>query len=102
MNINIHLTPSLNEYTGGYHSEELETDYKITLNNNKLNIYHIRLEDVGLDDDLAIKDQFCSPVGSIAFVRNSEGKITGVKLSGEGLRISGLSVNRSLVTSVTP
>ncbi|HTD39142.1 MAG TPA: serine hydrolase domain-containing protein, partial [Mucilaginibacter sp.] len=81
--IPITVTPDqLNDYIGGYHSEELETDYKITLNNNKLNIYHIRLGDVALDADLAIKDQFSSRIGSIAFVRNGEGKITGFKLSG--------------------
>jgi len=79
----ITVTPDqLKDYTGGYHSEELETDYKITLNNNKLNIYHIRLGDVALDTDLAIKDQFSSGIGSIVFVRNTEGKITGFKLSG--------------------
>lgn len=79
----INVAPDqLNEYTGRYHSEELETDYKITLNNNKLTIYHIRLGDIALDADMAIKDQFSSRVGSIAFARNGQGKITGFKLSG--------------------
>lgn len=72
----------LKDYAADYHSEELQTDYKITVKDNKLSIYHIRLGDVTLDTDLAIKDQFSSSVGSVLFVHNTEGKITGFKLSG--------------------
>src|SRR5205085_150186 len=50
-------TNQLSEYAGRYHSEELETDYRVVLNNGKLSIYQIRLGDVPLDPDLAINDQ---------------------------------------------
>ncbi|MBV8390938.1 MAG: serine hydrolase [Mucilaginibacter sp.] len=75
-------TDQLNDYAGRYHSEELETDYKITLNNGKLTIYQIRLGDIPLDPDLAISDQFSTRIGSISFTRDTQGKVNGLNVSG--------------------
>ena len=75
-------TNQLSEYAGRYHSEELETDYRVVLNNGKLSIYQIRLGDVPLDPDLAIKDQFSTRIGSISFTRDAQGKVNGLNVSG--------------------
>jgi len=72
----------LNDYVGRYRSEELETDYRITLDNGKLSIYQIRLGDVPLDPDLAISDQFSTRIGSISFTRDTNGKVNGLNISG--------------------
>jgi len=75
-------TNQLSEYAGRYHSEELETDYRVVLNNGKLSIYQIRLGDVPLDPDLAINDQFSTRIGSISFTRDAQGKVNGLNVSG--------------------
>lgn len=75
-------TNQLNDFVGRYHSEELETDYKVTLDNGKLSIYQIRLGDVPLDPDLAINDQFSTRIGSINFTRDAQGKVNGLNVSG--------------------
>lgn len=75
-------TDQLSEYAGRYHSDELETDYKIALNNGKLSIYQIRLGDIQMDPDLAIKDQFSTSIGTISFTRNTQGKVSGLTASG--------------------
>ena len=72
----------LNAYVGKYHSEELEIDYKVTLDNGRLSIYQIRLGDVPLDPDLGINDQFSTRIGSISFTRDAQGKVNGLNVSG--------------------
>jgi len=75
-------TNQLSDYTGRYRSEELETDYRVTLVGDKLSIYQIRLGDVPLDPDLATSDQFSTRIGSISFTRDAQGKVNGLNVSG--------------------
>jgi hypothetical protein len=76
----------LDLYAGTYYSRELETTYKLSIENGKLVGHHMRLGDFNLDPDIAIADKFSSHVGALIFYKNNQNKIAGFRLSGGRVR----------------
>lgn len=71
-----------NDYTGSYYSIELETAYRIVIENGKLVTKHQRLEDHELTP--IMKDKFSGNNFSfdhLSFERNAQGHITGFRVS---------------------
>jgi len=81
--IDFTLAPNeMDEYTGRFYSEEIETIYTIVLKDEELFMQHYQLED-DLKLDPTHKDQFGSvmPIQTVEFVRSEEGEITGFNAS---------------------
>lgn len=77
----------LEELTGEYHSEELNTSYTLVLLNGKLVAQHQRHNDIKLEPtkkDLFLGEQWF--FRQVRFTRNNEDQITGFKLSGGRVR----------------
>lgn len=70
----------LNEYAGSYYSPELETIYRLTVENGKLIAHHMRLGDFAFDPDIAVASSFSSYNGSITFYKD-QNKVAGFKLT---------------------
>jgi hypothetical protein len=70
------------EYAGTYHSEELETEYMVSVKENKLFMHHMRLGDFELSPDPSGQDQFSGQIGSIKFFTDDHKRIIGFKVSG--------------------
>lgn len=70
-------TSELQEYSGRYFSEELETLYKIRFEDDKLMLQHYSLKDIELIP--GDKDSFAAgfPIAEISFTRDESGAITG-------------------------
>lgn len=75
-------TTQFSIYAGTYHSEELTSEYEVDLADGQLMIHHMRLGDFELQPDPVAEDQFTSRIGLIRFVKDSQKKVTGFKLSG--------------------
>jgi CubicO group peptidase (beta-lactamase class C family) len=71
-----------NEYAGTYYSDELETEYKVSVKENKLFMHHMRLGDFELSPDPSAQDQFTGQIGAVKFFMDDHKKIIGFKLSG--------------------
>ncbi len=71
---------NLDRYIGTYYSEELGTEYKIDLVNNKLALHHMRLGDFDITPDLIVPDAFSCDVGTLKFSTDN-GKVAGFRLS---------------------
>ncbi len=72
----------LNEYTGDYYSEELDTSYKIIVKDGNLVAQHFRNDDVSLNAVSA--DKFSAEAWwfkSVLFNRDNQGKVDGFRLS---------------------
>ena len=76
----------LPRYAGTYYSKELETTYRLSIENGKLVAHHMRLGDFNLQPDLIAVEQFGSDVGTMAFFKDKENKIAGFRLSGGRIR----------------
>jgi hypothetical protein len=76
----------LNEYTGSYYSRELETTYKVYLDNGKLMVHQMRLGDFNLNPDIVEPDKFSSQAGALSFYKDQMNKVAGFKLSGGRVR----------------
>lgn len=82
----------LAEYAGRYYSEELDTEYTLTLQGNKL----VARKKIG--DDLILAAQFADAFGdsdsliSARFTRGPDGRVTGFLLNTS--RMKGLSFNK--------
>ena len=74
------------KYTGTYHSAELETSYRVYIQNNKLMVHHMRLGELALLPDLSTEGIFSSDVGRLQFEKSALGIMTGFKLSGGRVR----------------
>jgi hypothetical protein len=74
---------SLSEYTGDFYSPELDTKYSLVVESGKLIARHFRTGDVNLT--ASKPDQFSGNqwyFGQVVFLKDSEGKIMGMKVSG--------------------
>jgi hypothetical protein len=73
------------EYAGNYHSEELDTVYKLFIKDQKL---FVKIP--GLPSDMPMepvtKDEFRTPGLYIKFVRTKAGKITGFNISTDAIK----------------
>src|SRR5258708_29182402 len=76
----------LRQFTGSFYSEELETQYQISLVNDTLILHHMRLGDYTLDPDPVAEDQLAGPIGTLHFLRNDKHEITGFGLTGGRVR----------------
>jgi len=91
-NVSPRITPvkmdiaKLGLYAGTYYSKELETTYRITLENGKLIAHHMRLGDFDLMPDIIAADNFSSRSGNIKFFKDNHNKVAGFKLSGGRIR----------------
>jgi CubicO group peptidase (beta-lactamase class C family) len=74
------------QYTGTYRSAELETSYRVYLQNNKLMVHHMRLGEFELRPDVATEGTFSSDVGKWQFEKDARGNVTCFKLSGGRIR----------------
>lgn len=77
----------LSEFTGEFYSEELATSYHFQVEEGKLIAKHSRLSDITLNPSK--KDVFSGNAwyfGQITFVRDTEGQITGCKVSNGRVR----------------
>jgi CubicO group peptidase (beta-lactamase class C family) len=72
------------EFVGIYQSYELESRFKIELNNSKLMFGNFRLGDFELNP--FIKDEFSSDKNKIVFFRDANNKVTGFKYTGNRVR----------------
>ncbi len=70
------------QYTGNYYSTELEATYRLYVDKGKLMMHHMRLGDFELGPDPVIEGRFGSSVGKMMFEKDTQGKVTGFKLSG--------------------
>jgi CubicO group peptidase (beta-lactamase class C family) len=72
----------ITSYTGKYFSEELESYYTVTLNNdNKLVLRHRRTGDIMLKENKRDEFNGTMPISVVSFVRDKENRITGFKAS---------------------
>jgi CubicO group peptidase (beta-lactamase class C family) len=74
----------LSEYTGHFYSEELGTEYILTVEKGILVSKHIRLSDMSLRP--VKTDSFASNAGDIIFIRNDKKEITGLRISNGRVR----------------
>ena len=85
----------LNSYTGTYYSEELSTYYHLKVKDDKLIMEHMRIPDIILSPTMT--NRFSGStyfMGYVEFVRNSEDKITGFKVSNG--RVRNLSFQKTI------
>jgi hypothetical protein len=72
--------PPLEEYVGTYHSDELDLTCGVRLKEGGLVVQHRRQGELALR--AISRDQFASPrIGTLRFERNTEKKITGLRVS---------------------
>ncbi|QNK64355.1 serine hydrolase [Pedobacter sp. PAMC26386] len=76
----------LKKYTGTYYSSELQTFYKIRVENGKLFVYHFRRGDFEITPVSKQPNEFMGSIGKINFYFNPHQKVTGFKLSGDRMR----------------
>ena len=69
----------LQEYAGTYRSQEIEPVYRIRVQEGKLVLNRLKSKAAELQP--ALKDVFTTSVGSLRFLRNSAGRVTGVVLN---------------------
>jgi len=81
-----HTISQLQQYTGTFYSEELETQYQLSLVKDKLMLHHMRLGDYVLNPDPVTDDLLSGPIGTLHFLRNDKHAITGFRLSGGRVR----------------
>jgi len=83
------ITPNtdLKTFEGRFYNQELDTAYNAFVADGKLLLSHIRLGEIALSD--AVKDKFTGRIGfpvQIEFLRNSDGAITGFRVSNFGAK----------------
>jgi CubicO group peptidase (beta-lactamase class C family) len=76
----------LNDYAGEFYSTEFEATYRVSVVSGKLMVHHMRLGDFSLEPDLVNKDTFSGDAGTMQFVRDAQGVVTGFTLSGGRIR----------------
>ncbi len=69
----------LAEYAGEYRSEEIEPVYRLVVKEGRLSLERLKANPATLEP--AIADLFTSPMGSVRFVRDAEGRVSGFFLS---------------------
>lgn len=82
-------TPDISVFTGRYYSEELEARYSFEVNNNRLVMRHIRLDDIVLKRTGEYKFSGDGPntfAFEITFTKDETGKFTGFYISNWGAK----------------
>ena len=69
----------LAEYTGTYVSEEIDPLYRIVLDEEKLSLVRLKHEAETLRP--TVRDVFTGEVGTVQFVRNANGHVSGFVLN---------------------
>jgi len=75
---------ALREYAGVYHSEEVEMLFRLAVENGKLTLKRLKTRPAILEP--AVPDVFTGPPGSLRFVRDPRGAITGAVLNSGRMR----------------
>lgn len=82
-------TVDLNEFTGKYYNDELETRYLFEVKDNKLVMKHKRLSDIVLkrigENKFSGSGDYTFPF-EISFLKNETGKVTGFDISNWGVK----------------
>jgi CubicO group peptidase (beta-lactamase class C family) len=73
-------TEQLRAYVGAYQSDEIESVYRIDIEDGGLTLKRLKVKPDKLQP--AIADYFRGLIGSVHFVRNSEGQVSGFVLNG--------------------
>jgi CubicO group peptidase (beta-lactamase class C family) len=76
----------LKAFAGTYYSDELETFYKIKVENGQLAMYHFRRGEFDLHVNKYIPNEFNSNTGTIDFYLDAKKRVAGFKLSGDRVR----------------
>jgi CubicO group peptidase (beta-lactamase class C family) len=79
-------TEQLEAFAGTYYSEELETFYKIKVENGQLAMYHFRRGEFDLHVNQYTPNEFSSSTGTLAFYLDAKKHIAGFKLTGDRVR----------------
>jgi CubicO group peptidase (beta-lactamase class C family) len=77
---------NLEQYAGSYRSAELETSYRLYIQNSKLMVHHMRLGELELSPDFSVEGIFSSDAGRLQFEKDGQGKVIDFKLSGGRIR----------------
>jgi CubicO group peptidase (beta-lactamase class C family) len=75
----------LKQFAGKYYSEELSTEYILTVRDGKLWMYHIRLGVIEMFPEPA-RDTFGCAMGTFRFIKNEKSGITGFDLTRSRVR----------------
>lgn len=76
---------ALKRYIGKYYSEELSTEYILTIKNGQLWLYHIRLGEIELFPEPSEETFGCS-LGELKFLKDEKLEIIGFNLSGSRIK----------------
>ncbi|WP_425290678.1 serine hydrolase domain-containing protein [Spirosoma linguale] len=74
----------LKTYVGTYFSQELQAEYTVGIQANKLVVRHFRRGDFPMSSNM--KDEFTGDLGVVRFIRNNRQQVRGFNLSGERVR----------------
>ena len=77
-------TAQLSAYAGTYQSDEIESVYRIEIEDGGLTLKHLKVKPDKLQP--AIADYFRGLIGSLHFVRNPEGQVSGFVLNAGRIR----------------
>ncbi|WP_298739181.1 serine hydrolase domain-containing protein [uncultured Chitinophaga sp.] len=80
----IPATPSraaVDSCAGTYYSEELETAYRLSVEDGKLTAHHMRLGDFIFEPDFVKAGKFSSANGTIEFFKDEQGRMAGFRLT---------------------
>jgi len=72
-------TTQLNDYAGRYRSDEIDSVYRIVVEDNQLVLKRLKSQPAKLNP--AVADYFRGSLGSVHFVRDSQGKVAGMVLN---------------------
>ena len=68
----------LREFAGSYHSDELDTEYRLAIEGDGLAIHHRKLEPITLEP--TFRDAFRAGGRSLIFTRDSRGRVDGFRM----------------------
>ncbi len=71
----------MQEYTGRYFSEELQTFYTVGIEDSSLVLQHYRLDDMEMTPGDVDSFSAGFPIAEMAFIRDDEGRVTGFRAS---------------------
>jgi CubicO group peptidase (beta-lactamase class C family) len=70
----------LEEYTGNYHSDELDVTYKLFVKDKQL-AAQLKYMEESISLEPTVKDEFKFPRGMVKFIRDKEGRISGFNVA---------------------
>jgi CubicO group peptidase (beta-lactamase class C family) len=81
------LTPTMHDpaedqkLVGTYYSEEFATEYKVSMKDGKLSMFHMRHGNLDVTPDPIVAGKYLTSIGSLKVFRDSNNEIAGFRLS---------------------